>query len=320
MLCLNQFIDLIPDMASSEKQDWQLVGHPGIFEKIMLMIGLDSLETLDNCRQVCRNWNTMIMNKIWENPTKQWGTIIQRRIERSWGNNFPSDQKISHAKLLSKHRIKILMIVKICVVLETRGIFTLDVFESLARRVKEKITCPNLPVITSASSLAHHGLLGSVDEMVLVDIELTSVPTEHLISLASSVTKSVSIWKVSGCELANILDSVKSKVLSIIELSLGSEETQGLVQAMESGVEKVTLLGGVTLDIRVLIQFNGQGKCREVVCYSDTAPRYKEQLRTWAKSSNWSVTRDDDWEFIIKKRLSSNWTGNQNESSFEFFE
>ena len=181
-------------------------------------------------------------------------------------------------------------------------------FESLARRVKEKITNTNLPeIITCASSLAHHGLLGSVDEMVLGDIELTSVPTEHLTSLTSSVTKSVNIWKVSGCDLATILDSVKSKVLSIIGLSLGSEETQALVRAMESGVEEVRLFGGVTLDIRVLNEYNGQGKCREVMCYSDTAPRYKEQLRTWARSRNWSVTRCDDWEFIINMRLSSDW-------------
>ena len=48
-------IDYISDMASSDTQDWQLERHPGIFEKIMLMIGLNSLESLDNCRQVCRS-------------------------------------------------------------------------------------------------------------------------------------------------------------------------------------------------------------------------------------------------------------------------
>ena len=145
---------------------------------------------------------------------------------------------------------------------------------------------------------------------MLGDIDLTSVPTEHLTSLASSVTKSVNIWKVSGCDLATILDSVKSKVLSIIGLGLGSEATQGLVRSMESGVEEVRLFGGVTLDIRVLIEYNGQGKCSEVMCYSDTAPRYKEQLRTWARSRNWSVTRDDDCEFNIKKMPSDwNWDG-----------
>ena len=80
----------------------------------MLMIGLESLESddsfesldsrrLDICRQDCKAWNAIIMNKIWENPTKKWGTVIQRRIERSYPENFPSDKKITYAKLLGKH-------------------------------------------------------------------------------------------------------------------------------------------------------------------------------------------------------------------------
>ena len=89
-------------MSQDENQDWLILSHPGILEKIMLIVGLDSLESLDRCRQVCKSWNAMIMNKIWENPSKKWGTIIQRRIERSWDNEdyFPSDEKISKAKLL----------------------------------------------------------------------------------------------------------------------------------------------------------------------------------------------------------------------------
>ena len=91
-------------MASSENQNWLMYRHPGILEKIMLMIGHDSLESLDKCRQVCSSWNAMIINKIWENPTKKWGTIIKRRIERSWNiqDYFPSDSKITYAKLLGK--------------------------------------------------------------------------------------------------------------------------------------------------------------------------------------------------------------------------
>ena len=58
---------------------------------------------------------------------------------------------------------------------------------------------------------------------------------------------------------------------------------------MESGVEEVTLHTGVTLDIRVLREYSGQGKCRVVECYTDTVGRYREQLRTWAKSRNWQV-------------------------------
>ena len=97
-------IDYISDMASSYNLERLMLQHPGIFEEIMLMIGLDSLESLDSCRLVCRTWNTMIMNMIWENPTKKWGTIIQRRIERSWNiqDYYPSDDKITYAKLLGK--------------------------------------------------------------------------------------------------------------------------------------------------------------------------------------------------------------------------
>ena len=84
--------------------------------------------------------------------------------------------------------------------------------------------------------------------------------------------------------------------------SLGSEETKALVRAMESGMEWVQMWEEVTLDIRVLMEYSGQGKCRMMKFpSSDTAGRYREQLRTWATSRNWKVTRDDDSEFITEK-------------------
>ena len=96
-------------MASSETQDTQdfMLRHPIIFEDIMLMIAHGSLEDLDNCRLVCRTWNEVIINMIWENPTKKWGSIIQRRIQRIWDNEdyYPSDEKISRAKLLGNQRM-----------------------------------------------------------------------------------------------------------------------------------------------------------------------------------------------------------------------
>ena len=79
-----------------------------VFNDVMLIVGHQSIEDLDSCRQVCRTWNAMIMNKIWENPTKKWGTIIQRRIERCWDiqNNYPPDKMIFRAKMLGKQRIQ----------------------------------------------------------------------------------------------------------------------------------------------------------------------------------------------------------------------
>ena len=233
------------------------------------------------------------------------------------------------------------------IILETRGILDSGAIENLASRVREMMcNTNNLPVITCAASLAHQGLLGSVQFMWLGDVDLTSVPAAYLASLASSVTGCVSIDKVtgcrrvsildnvksnmlniarnlvqgiesrvehmrlydvdltlvppehltssvmesaSGCDLVTVLDSVKSGVLVISNQSLCSEETKALVRAMESRVERVELCEEVTLDIRILIEYNGQGKCRVVECHFDTVSRYRERLRTWAKSRNWVV-------------------------------
>ena len=152
------------------------------------------------------------MNLIWENPTKKWGTIIQRRIERSWENLFPSGEKISHAKYLGKTQNQnIIDCPSPIIVLETRGILTLDVFEKLAERIRGMTSSPsmNLPAITCAASLAHHSLLGFVGQVRLGDVDLTSVPAEHLVSLASSARGGVVIKNVSGCDLVTILDNVK---------------------------------------------------------------------------------------------------------------
>ena len=206
--------------------------------------------------------------------------------------------------------------------LETRGILTLDVFESLARRVKRMA---RVPEITCAASLAYHGLLGSVEELRLGDWNLTSVPADHLTSLVSSVTGTVIIhrlgepimkWKVCemggplvinkrmmtiSCDLVTILGNVKSEELLISKQILGSEETRALVQAMESRVERVFLNVNVDLDIMDLIEYSGQGKCWRVEWNMDNAALYMKELSTWATSRNWKVTLD--YHSIIVEKI-----------------
>ena len=196
----------------------------------------------------------------------------------------------------------------LCLVLvEMEGILPSGVMESFAGEVEGWLVYQgNLPLIACGVSLARHGLLRSLEEMTLGDqnddvVDLNSVPAEHLASLVSSVTKWVGISNVVGCDLVTILDSVKSQELHIWHQSLGSEETQALVQAMESRVEKVKLWREVTLNIRILMDYNGQGKCWELECVCDTADKHKGQLRTWAMSRNWTVTHDNTSFFIIRK-------------------
>ena len=71
-----------------------------IFSDIMMMVGLESLESLHRCRQVCGQWNEMILRDIWENKSKI--KIMKELVERSWRrpDMFPTDEEISHAKWL----------------------------------------------------------------------------------------------------------------------------------------------------------------------------------------------------------------------------
>ena len=70
-----------------------------IFSDIILMVGLDSLESLHRCRQVCSAWNEMILQDIWENQSKK--RILKEKIERNWGPGmYPSDEEISHTRWL----------------------------------------------------------------------------------------------------------------------------------------------------------------------------------------------------------------------------
>ena len=87
-------------MSSPDNQNWLLTAYPDIFDKIMMMVGLSSLESLHRCRQVCSAWNAMIMENIWENQNKK--NIIKKKIEKIWASpSLPSNiEEISHAKWL----------------------------------------------------------------------------------------------------------------------------------------------------------------------------------------------------------------------------
>ena len=103
----------------------------------------------------------------------------------------------------------------------------------------------------------------------------------------------------SGLEWIQLNDEVTLDIRFLMEYDGG----QGKCWAMESHVELVKLYRGVTLDIRVLMEYSGQERCKKVMCESDTAHKYREQLRTWTKGRNWEVTDDDDDSLFFIERM-----------------
>ena len=177
--------------------------------------------------------------------------------------------------------------------------------ESLAERIRaewDEYSRPRLPLISTSASLAQHGLLSFVVGMRLNFVDMSSVPAEHLASLASCVTTSLWIQNVSNTDLTSILDSSKCEELRIHKQSLSTGETRALVRAM-ANVEVVEMgYWGETLDISTLVTYGGRGKCKEIRLYNKTVVKQREEVWRWAQKISWRVTHDNSTGIIIERK------------------
>ena len=175
-------------------------------------------------------------------------------------------------------------------ILESKGILDSVLINNLTERVRERIGVDGSTEaeLKCGASLALHGLLGPLDKLVLACVDLSRIPAEQLTSLVSSVTEQLVISGVSGSDLLSLLRSLKCMFhLSICRQSLNGEETQALVQAMESRVRFVYLHDS-QLDIEALTSYSGHGECRWLTLWGiDRA--VKRRVSTWARSRNWRV-------------------------------
>ena len=109
-----------------------------IFSDIMMLIGLESPESLHRCRQVCSKWNEKILGDIWESQSKK--RIMKESIEKNWDPGmFPSDEEISHAKWLGDGCLLLKFIYHPSLILESRDVLDSDKIEKLTSRVRDSI-------------------------------------------------------------------------------------------------------------------------------------------------------------------------------------
>ena len=157
--------------------------------------------------------------------------------------------------------------------------------ESQAEMIKEEWVyghCASLPEIVTAASLAHNDLLDEVGDMFLHNVDLASIPAEHIAALASCVTGTVDLTNVQ-CDLRPLLSvDVKYQNLGIENQILSSDETKAVVQAMKSTLSLVMIWGDVSLDIETLTQYTGKGRCRSMQCFFED-DRYLKEITNWIK-------------------------------------
>ena len=142
--------------------------------------------------------------------------------------------------------------------------------------------------MTCAATLAYRGWIRDLDNIWLQEIDLSTVSIQHLISLLSSVKRTVNIgYEVTGLDLVTILDSLQCQEIRLGCERLGREETQALVRAMESRVEKVFLYNEIELDMEALAEYSGQGRCRVLECKGVTEVTFCYQLMTRVLKREW---------------------------------
>ena len=162
--------------------------------------------------------------------------------------------------------------------------------KSLATQIGNKLVgfyIADLTEMLTLASMAHHGIPISV-RRIHIHTELASAPIMHLASLASCVRGTILIQDVN-CDLVPILlDNTKCWCL-MINQTLGSEGTQALVRAMESNVESICLGPETNLDITVLNQYSGTGKCSKLdYLRFNGDDRFVEKMWSWARRMiNW---------------------------------
>ena len=217
-------------------------------------------------------------------------TRISTRIQSSWSsyNYYPDVAKVQCAAALV-----------------TSGHLPQNVMTKLATRIQLQWSClwyyfnPSVAEVRSASALAATGHLTKVKNMNLRDLELPS--SQDMPSLARVVSGKVELRNVTG-DLGPLLSSLSCTRLLIENMELDQAATSSLVRGLQHGVEKLVLgfHGRVRLHIQTLLEWDGRGRCGEVVCWDDTRDTYRRKMETWAARVNWSVSKESS--YIVMRR------------------
>ena len=138
------------------------------------------------------------------------------------------------------------------------------------------------------------GLLTSVQGMELSDINICG----EEISQLTLPTFDATVWlsRLSG-DISQLLPLISCHKLWIWDTDLSRNDTESLVNCLNTNVSELVLWGGATVDISVLCQYNGTGKCQYVHCGYDSYERYRGEVTRWAHNMGWKV--DDSGNGIL---------------------
>ena len=141
--------------------------------------------------------------------------------------------------------------------------------------------------------------------MNLKDINLDQIPSQHLATLVSCAADEVLVQNVEG-DLANVIKSAKSCDLWFYHTTLDVSQTKLVVEALKDRIEVLYIGPGVSLDFDTLQQYDGSGKCREIVAHYTPSVPHKSILVNYGKVLGWKTEEmdgedDEDYWLCIKR-------------------
>ena len=163
---------------------------------------------------------------------------------------------------------------------------------------------PPIEALLSAASLARQGFLTEVELMHLGSrhgekVDLSSIPIVDLVKLSKCVSDGVKFENVSG-DWSPVLNNINCDFVQFEKekKSLTTAESQALLTAMVSRVKTVR----TALDLEVLAQYNGKGKCDRIELTWVTTD-YGDKMEEWARKVGWQIQESLRTLFNVDKEL-----------------
>ena len=112
----------------------------------------------------------------------------------------------------------------------------------------------------------------------------------------------VELWSVEG--VSKLLPLVSCHKLVMWDIDLTTDDTFTLANCLQTNVTKLLLCDGVSLDMSVLFDYEGDGLCNYVRCGFSSCTWYRHQMTFWARKMGWTVSDSGNAYFggiIIRK-------------------
>jgi len=155
-----------------------------------------------------------------------------------------------------------------------------------------------------ASSLVQAGLLTSAKGMKLSGMWLDGVNIrgEEISQLTLPTFDGEVVLRSLSGDISQLLPLISCQKLRIRYTYLRRNDTESLVKCLYTNVSELVLHNGSTVDISVLCQYDGTGKCENVECYFGSYERYRGQVTQWAHNMGWKVDDRGSWPGITITR------------------